>query len=126
MSKRTYANTSTVILLRTFQVMAYAEGGLLPSILIIAIVHWVTGYGDLLVKIIGATHGTVFTVYILLVPVVARMLRWSKRTTSIAFSVAFVPFATWAFERRIHSDITARIGLPQPSESKPPIRQAAP
>ena len=89
--------------------MAYAEGGLLPAILIIAVVHWVTGYGSVLVAIVGATHGTVFTIYILLVPVVARLLHWPARTTSVAFSVAFVPFATWAFERRIHNDIVKRI-----------------
>lgn len=89
--------------------MAYAEGGLLPTILVVAIIHWITGYGSLLVAIVGATHGTVFTVYMLLVPVVARLLHWPARTVSVAFSVAFIPFATWAFERRIHGDIAKRI-----------------
>ena len=97
------------VTLRIFQVLAYAEGGLLPSILIVAIIHWVTGYGSLLVAVVGATHGMVFTVYMLLVPVVARLLHWPMRTTSIAFSVAFVPFATWTFERRIHNDIIKRV-----------------
>lgn len=96
-------------MLRAFQVLAYAEGGLLPTILIVAVYHWTTGRGSLIVAIVGATHGTVFTAYILIVPVVARLLGWSLRTTSIAFSVAFVPFATWNFERRIHGDIINRI-----------------
>lgn len=96
-------------ILRVFQVLAYAEGGLLPIILVVAIIHWVTGYGSLLVAVVGATHGMVFTIYMLLVPVVARLLHWSGRTTSVAFSVAFVPFATWTFERRIHDDISKRI-----------------
>lgn len=99
----------TKVTLRTFQVLAYAEGGLLPSILVVAIINWTTGHGHFLVAIVGATHGTVFTAYILIVPIVARILRWPWRTTSIAFSVAFIPFATWSFERRIHSNIVKRI-----------------
>ena len=91
--------------------MAYAEGGLLPTILVVAIIHWMTGYGSLLVAIVGATHGTVFTVYMLLVPVVARLLHWPAHTISVALSVAFIPFATWAFERSIHGDIADRIQL---------------
>jgi len=98
-----------VSLLRLFQILAYAEGGLLPTILIVAVIHWVTGYGSSLVAVVGATHGMVFTVYMLLVPVVARLLNWLARTISVAFSVAFVPFATWNFERRIHGDIAKRV-----------------
>lgn len=106
---RSLSQKLATVVLRTFQVLAYAEGALLPSILIIAIYHWITGKADVLVAIVGATHGTVFTAYILIVPVIARLLRWPWRTTSIAFSVAFIPFATWTFERRIHNDITTRI-----------------
>lgn len=102
----------SVVILRAFQVLAYAEGALLPTILVVAIYHWVTGKADLLVAIVGATHGSVFTAYILIVPVVARLLRWPWRTTSVAFSVAFIPFATWNFERRIHKDIMNRIHRP--------------
>ena len=107
--ERKYRGKITVVILRAFQVLAYAEGGLLPTILIVAVIHWITGYGSLLVALVGATHGMVFTAYILLVPVVARLLHWPARTTSVAFSVAFVPFATWTFERRIHNDITKRV-----------------
>ena len=106
------SQTITALALRAFQVLAYAEGALLPSILIVAIYHWLTGRADVLVAIIGATHGSVFTAYILLVPIVGRLLHWPWRTTSIAFSVAFIPFATWNFERRIHQDIMNRIHLP--------------
>ena len=95
--------------LRAFQVLAYAEGALLPAILIVAVYHWITGKANVLVAIVGATHGSVFTAYILIVPVVARLLRWPWRTTSVAFSVAFIPFATWSFERRIHGEILKRI-----------------
>ena len=102
----------TELALRAFQVLAYAEGALLPSILIVAIYHWMTGRADALVAIVGATHGSVFTAYILIVPVIAKLLHWPWRTTSVAFSVAFIPFATWNFERRIHQDIMNRIHLP--------------
>jgi len=106
---RKFTARPTTATLRIFQVLAYAEGGLLPSILVVAVYHWITGKADALVAIVGATHGTVFTAYVLLVPVVAKLLRWPWRTTSVAFSVAFIPFATWAFERRIHNDITKRV-----------------
>ena len=105
------ARLFTKLTLRLFQFLAYAEGALLPSILIIAVYHWITGQASVLVAIIGASHGTVFTVYLLIVPVVARLLKWSWRTTSIALSVAFVPFATWNFERKIHDDIVRRLGI---------------
>lgn len=95
--------------LRLFQFLAYAEGGLLPSILLVAVYHWITGRASVLVAIVGATHGTIFTAYILIVPVIARLLKWPWRTTSIALSVAFVPFATWNFERKIHGDIIGRL-----------------
>jgi len=115
MPKGKYASRLSAITLRTFQVLAYAEGGLLPTILIVAVIHWITGQGSLLVAIIGATHGMVFTAYILLVPIIARLLHWPARTTSVAISVAFIPFATWTFERRIHSDIAKRVQLGQNS-----------
>jgi len=103
-----HVDTPAAVILRAFQITAYAEGGLLPAILLAAVVHWVTGYGALIVAIVGAAHGAAFTAYVLLVPAVARVLRWPLHTTSVAFSVAFVPFAPWAFERRIRNDLTSR------------------
>jgi integral membrane protein len=97
------------VILRGFQVAAIVEGGLLPAILIIALVHWGTGAGGTVVAVVGASHGIAFTVYLLLVPPVAWLLRWPRRTTSVAFSVAFVPFAPWAFERRVRGEILRRI-----------------
>lgn len=108
MSTTTHADATAAVLLRAFQLTAYAEGGLLPAILLAAIVHWVTGYGAPIVAVVGAAHGAAFTAYVLLVPAVARLLRWPLNTTSVAFSVAFVPFAPWAFERRIRADVTGR------------------
>ena len=95
--------------LRAFQVLAYAEGALLPTILVVAIYHWITGRAYIAVAIVGATHGSVFTAYILIVPLVGYLLRWPWRTISVAFSVAFIPFATWGFERRIHKEIVSKI-----------------
>ncbi len=104
----TTAHTTATVILRAFQLAAYAEGGLLPAILLVAIVHWVTGYGAPVVALVGAAHGAAFTAYVLLVPAVARLLQWPLQTTSVAFSVAFVPFAPWAFERRIRTDVTGQ------------------
>lgn len=102
--------------LRGFQAAAYLEGGLLPAILCVAVVHWLTGRGAAVVAVVGATHGIAFTVYVLLVPAVAGLLRWPRRTTSLAFSVAFVPFAPWSFERRIRGELDARIA----GDTEPP------
>lgn len=92
--------------LRAFQAVAIAEGGLLPAILLAAVLHWVSGRGATAVAVVGAAHGTAFTLYVLLTPIVAGLLRWPARTTSVAVSVAFVPFAPWAFERHIRPELT--------------------
>ena len=89
------------VILKLFQIFAYAEGALLPSILSIAIINWISGKGHFLVVIVGASHGIVFTIYFLLVPLVALVLHWPAKTIFIAFSVAFIPFATWSFEKRV-------------------------
>jgi len=95
--------------LRVFQVLAIAEGALLPAILTIAVVHWTSGRGAPVVAVVGATHGVVFTLYVLMVAPIALLLGWSLRKASVAVSVAFVPFATWGFERRMRPAITQRI-----------------
>jgi integral membrane protein len=105
------ATLGVAVCLRAFQVVAIAEGGLLPAILLTAVVHWTTGRGATLVEVIGATHGTVFTAYVLLVAPVAVLLGWPLRTVSVAVSVAFIPFATWVFERRTRAEINRRIAV---------------
>ncbi|HUW78233.1 MAG TPA: DUF3817 domain-containing protein [Candidatus Nanopelagicaceae bacterium] len=102
---------STLVLVRIFSVIAVAEGALLPSILVVAVIHWLTGWGMTLVAIIGATHGTAFTIYMLLIPFMARSLGWSLKTSGMAFSVAFVPFMPWAFERKIRRSIASGSSL---------------
>ena len=101
--------TMVRLCLRVFQVLALAEGGLLPAVLAVAVVHWMTGHGTGLVAVVGATHGAVFTAYVVVTPFVAWLLHWSPRRLSVALSVAFVPFATWAFERRVRPEIADRL-----------------
>lgn len=105
--------------LRAFQIAAYAEGGLLPAILLVAVVHWLTGAGATAVAVVGALHGTAFTAYLLLVPWVAKLLHWSPRTTSVACSVAFVPFAPWTFERRVRADLARQVTRHRAPDSRP-------
>jgi integral membrane protein len=95
--------------LRAFQLLAIAEGGLLPAILLVAVIHWTSGRADTLVAVVGTTHGIVFTLYVVMVAPVARLLGWSVRTVWVAVSVAFVPFATWVFERSVRAEITRRL-----------------
>ena len=103
------ADLAIRLCLRTFRVAAVAEGGLLPAILILGLIHWISGRAPQAVAIVGATHGAAFTLYLLVTPLVARVLHWSPRTVSVAVSVAFVPFATWAFERRVRPELTRSI-----------------
>jgi len=105
--------------LRAFQITAYTEGGLLPAILLVAVVHWLTGAGATAVAVVGALHGSAFTAYLLLVPWVAKLLHWSPRTISVACSVAFVPFAPWTFERRVRADLTRRMTRHHAPDSRP-------
>jgi integral membrane protein len=104
-SRGRHADLAVRMCLRTFQFAAVAEGGLLPAILALGLFHWVSGQATEAVAIVGATHGAVFTLYMLVTPFVARILHWPLRTLSVAVSVAFVPFATWAFERRVRPEV---------------------
>ncbi|HEU4947915.1 MAG TPA: DUF3817 domain-containing protein [Kribbella sp.] len=103
--------------LRAFQAFAIAEGGLLPAILVVALIHWASGVGAGVVAVVGAMHGTAFTAYVLLTPLVARLLGWSRRTASVALSVAFVPFAPWAFERHIRGELMRCLAQHRPPTS---------
>src|SRR6266536_5765540 len=103
--RRRAADFAVRLALRSFQVAAIAEGGLLPAIFIVALIHWVSGRAAMAVAVIGASHGVVFSVYLLLTPCVARLLGWRWRRLSVAASVAVVPFATWVFERQIRGEL---------------------
>jgi integral membrane protein len=61
--------------------------------------------GSTAVVFIGASHGAVFTLYMLLVPLVVRARHWFFKTTGTASCVVFVPLLPWAFERTIRREI---------------------
>ncbi len=103
--RRRAADLAVRVVLRSFQVAAIAEGGLLPAILMVALIHWISGWGAMVVAVIGASHGVVFSAYLLLTPCIARLLGWGWRRLSVAASVAVVPFATWVFERQIRGEL---------------------
>ncbi|MFD1656823.1 DUF3817 domain-containing protein [Streptomyces caeni] len=91
--------------LQIFRLVAVAEGTLLPALLVLVLVRYLTGAGASAVAVIGATHGTVFTVYLLLLPLVRRALDWPWRTVGIAFIASLVPLAPWALERQFRTEI---------------------
>lgn len=98
------------LLLRSFQALALAEGTALPLILLTATVHAVTGLGGLAVVITGATHGTLFTLYLVVVGPTSRTLGWSRRRLATAIGASVMPFAPWWFERSIRGEINAALG----------------
>lgn len=98
------------LLLRAFQGLALAEGTALPLILLAATVHAVTGLGGLAVAVTGATHGTLFTLYLAVVGPTSRTLGWSRRRLATAIGVSVMPFAPWWFERSIRPEINAVLG----------------
>lgn len=102
----------TRVLLRGFQAVALAEGVALPSILLAAAVHALTGVGAPVVAAIGATHGTLFCLYLAAVPFLRRRLGWSRATTLMALGASLVPFAPWRFERAIRPQVQACLGGP--------------
>lgn len=68
-------------------------------ILLVATAIKYTGHGALAVAIIGSVHGTVFTVYLILVLMVRSRLRWSLLTTLAILIAGFVPGGGYAVER---------------------------
>ena len=95
------------IWIRLWRVIAVAEGVLLPAIVLLALIRGPLHVPGVVVAVVGASHGSVFTAYLVLLPAVARRLRWSRRRLLVAAVASVVPFATWRVERELRRDFAA-------------------
>ncbi|CAA9325252.1 MAG: putative membrane protein [uncultured Nocardioidaceae bacterium] len=88
----------TVLATRAFVVVAVVEALSWVGLLAGMYAKYLTGAGDLGVRVFGPVHGGVFLAYLVLTVVVARLHRWSLGTALLGLACSVPPFATLAFE----------------------------
>ena len=97
---------------RAFVVVAVLEALSWVGLLSGMYVKFLTGAGDLGVRVFGPVHGTVFLAYVVLTVVVSRLHRWSWHTTLLGLVCSVPPFATLAFERWVVRSGRLRLAEP--------------
>ncbi len=103
-----------------FKLVAVAEAISWAGLLVGMYFKYLTGAGDLGVRIFGPVHGGIFVAYVLLTLLVARTLRWTWRTTLAGLACSVPPFATLGFE--LWAMATGRLDVPSPDDARVPTR----
>lgn len=86
-----------------FRFMGIVEGGSLLLLLFIAMpLKYLFGMPEA-VSVVGAVHGGLFTVYVLMTIYATFAVRWPFRFTIGAIAVAFVPFGNFILDRRLEN-----------------------
>jgi integral membrane protein len=88
-----------VKLVRLLRTCAFWEATLFLLLLIATAVKYLVGHASAAVAILGSVHGTVFTVYLVLVLVVRSRLRWNLVMTLAILIAGFVPGGGYVVER---------------------------
>ncbi|MBZ2178008.1 MAG: DUF3817 domain-containing protein [Acidobacteria bacterium] len=57
------------------------------------------------VRVVGAAHGGLFVIYIVLVLLAARRDAWPARRVGEAFAAAFLPFGPFWFDARLRREL---------------------
>ncbi len=102
---------STAALL--FRAVALAEACSWVLLLGGMFVKWVLRDSEAGVQMFGPVHGAVFVLYVVLTPVVWRVLRWDVRTGVLALAASVPPLATLWFDR--YATRTGRLPVPEPT-----------
>ncbi len=89
--------------LNQFRFMGIVEGGSLLLLLFIAMPLKYFFHIPEAVSIVGALHGGLFTVYVLMIVYAAFAVRWPFRFTIGAFAAAFIPFGNFVLDRRLEN-----------------------
>lgn len=89
--------------LKKFRFMGIIEGGSLLLLLFIAMP--LKYFFDMpeVVSVVGAVHGGLFTVYVLITVYATFAVRWPFRFTIGALAVAFIPFGNFVLDRRLEN-----------------------
>jgi integral membrane protein len=95
-----------------FKVVAIAEAISWAGLLVGMYLKHVAGTTEAGVHLFGPVHGGVFLVYVALVLLLARRLRWSPWVTLAGLVSSVPPFATLLFE--VWASRTGRLDVPVP------------
>lgn len=91
---------STTLLLRTFRVLGWLEGGSFLLLLFIGMpVKYMAG-NPVVVKALGMPHGILFIAYLLLANIIAEEMQWGMKVRFHALLASTFPFGTFIFERK--------------------------
>ncbi|MDA7026522.1 DUF3817 domain-containing protein [Bacillus sp. CLL-7-23] len=83
------------------RLMGFIEGMSLLVLLFVAMpLKYFADY-PLAVTIVGAVHGGLFIIYLLVLLYATLMLRWSLKWPATGLIVAFVPFGNFLYDRRL-------------------------
>lgn len=88
--------------LKQFRFMGILEGSSLLFLLFIAMP--LKYFFDMpeVVSVVGAIHGGLFTVYVLMIIYAMIAVRWPFRFTIGALAVAFIPFGNFVLDKRLN------------------------
>ncbi|WP_268809843.1 DUF3817 domain-containing protein [Planococcus sp. CAU13] len=89
--------------LNQFRFMGLVEGGSLLLLLFIAMP--LKYFFDMpeVVSVVGALHGGLFTVYVLMTIYATFAVKWPYRFTFAAIAVAFIPFGNFVLDKRLEN-----------------------
>jgi integral membrane protein len=105
-----------------FKVVAVAEALSWAGLLVGMYLKHVTGATEMGVEVFGPLHGGIFLVYVALVLLLARRLRWSLWVVVLGLASSVPPFTTLAFE--MWAARTGRLDVPclDPAPEPQPLR----
>jgi integral membrane protein len=105
-----------------FKIVAVAEALSWAGLLVGMYLKHVAGTTEAGVELFGPLHGGIFLVYVALVLLLARRLRWSPWVVILGLASSVPPFATLVFE--LWAARTGRLDVPSadPAPEPQPLR----
>ncbi|MCT2536227.1 DUF3817 domain-containing protein [Aquibacillus koreensis] len=93
--------------LQIFRITGFLEGTSLLALLFIAMpFKYIAGLPEV-VTVVGALHGGLFCLYLLVIAYTTIITRWNWRWVVSSFLVAFIPFGNYVLDRKLQQT-TAR------------------
>jgi len=87
--------------LKKFRLIAFIEGISFLVLLFIAMpIKYIIGE-PIVVKYVGMAHGVLFLLFLFLLVVTARELKWNFGFITMAFIASLIPFGTFYLEKKL-------------------------
>ncbi|BFU78409.1 DUF3817 domain-containing protein [Arcobacter sp. 15-2] len=87
--------------LKKFRLIAFMEGISFLVLLFIAMpIKYIIGE-PIVVKYVGMAHGVLFLLFLFLLVVTARELKWNFGFITMAFIASLIPFGTFYLEKKL-------------------------